>query len=383
MKTQEMALVNSIPLLDLKRQDFLLQEEMESALKAVIQTGMYILGPEIMRLEQTLAEYSQCKHAIACASGSEALLMSLMALDIQPGDEVIVPSFTFFATASAVARLGAKPVFADISPQTFNISPAHVAQLITKRTRALIPVHLFGQMAEMDALLQIARDTGICVVEDAAQSIGAEYGTHRAGSMGDMGCFSFYPTKNLGAAGDGGAITTNRDDLAEKIRLIRGHGMHPRYYHKIIGLNGRLDAFQGAILNVKFPHLDDWTRTRQSNARRYAELFAEKKLNEVIQIPRCYIHGRHVWNQFCIRVPGGVRDDLRKYLSSAQIGTEIYYPLGLHEQECFAYLGYKPEDLPITHMVTRDVMALPIFPGLTEEEQKQVVEKIAEFFKCS
>ncbi len=379
-KAEQDSLDPRVPLLDLHRQHVPLKEEIAAALARVCDSGAFILGPEATLLEQNVAAYSQAKHAVACASGSDALLLALMAFDIQAGDEVILPSFTFFATASAVTRLGARPVFADIDPVTFNIDPAAVASLVSSATKAILPVHLFGQAAEMDALLRVAQTAGVPVVEDAAQAIGAEFDGRRAGSMGDVGCFSFYPTKNLGAAGDGGMLTAHRDDLANRLRLLRTHGMEPRYYHKVVGINSRLDSFQAAILNIKLPHLDRWSTMRQSNAQRYAEMFAAAGLDRVLTLPATAPRRRHVWNQYVVRVPDGKRDELRQFLGAAKIGSEIYYPLGLHVQECFRYLGYRDADLPETNRAAREVLALPIFPELTADEQQRVVNRIAAFF---
>jgi len=371
----------AVPLLDLKRHYAPLRDQIAAALLRVCDSGAFVLGPEVQALEHNLAGYCQVRHAIGCASGSDALLLALMALDIGPGDEVILPSFTFFATASAVARLGARPVFADIDPATFNLDPRHVQHLVGPRTRAILPVHLFGQCAEMEPILRIAQSAGIAVIEDAAQAIGAEYDGRRAGSMGHIGCFSFYPTKNLGGAGDGGMLTTSDDTLAEKLRLLRVHGMAPRYYHKMVGINSRLDSFQAAVLNVKFSHLEHWTAQRQANAQRYAQLFAAAGLDRVLVLPQPAPWRRHVWNQYVIRVPDGRRDALRQFLAEAQIGTEIYYPLGVHAQECFRHLGYREGDLPETDQAAREVLALPIFPELTEQEQHAVVQRIAEYYR--
>ncbi len=372
--------IQGVPLLDLGRQHSALRAEILAALGGVCDSGGFVLGTEVTRLEQQLAAYSQAKHAVACASGSDALLLALMALDVSAGDEVILPSFTFFATASAVTRLGARPVFADIDPQTFNIDPEHVAALVTPSTKAIIPVHLFGQAVDTVALAKIAQPRGIALVEDVAQAIGAESQGRRVGSIGAIGCFSFYPTKNLGGAGDGGMLTTQSDDLADRLRLLRGHGMRPRYFHSCIGINSRLDSFQAAVLNVKFPLLDHWTFLRQTNADRYAELFTAAGLHRTIVLPETRPGVRHVWNQYVVRVPGGLRTPLREALAEARIGTEIYYPLGLHQQECFRYLGYQPDDLPETRCAADEVLALPIFPELRAEEQKFVVERIAAFF---
>jgi len=370
-----------VPLLDLGRQYALLKRPIAEALLRVCESGRFVLGPDVDELEKDMAAYCRSRHAIGCASGSDALLLALMACEVAPGDEVVLPSFTFFATGSAVTRLGAKPVFADIDPVTFNIDPAEIERLINPATKAILPVHLFGQCAQMDAICRIAQAAGLPVIEDAAQAMGAELDGRPAGSIGDVGCFSFYPTKNLGGAGDGGMLTSNRDDLADKLRLLRVHGMHPRYHHKLLGINSRLDSFQAAVLNVKLPHLDHWTAMRQANARRYTKLFAEAGLHGVLGLPACAPGRRHVWNQYVIRVPDGRRDPLRQFLAEAKIGTEIYYPMGLHEQACFAYLGYSPGDLPQTDRATREVLALPIFPELTAPEQQFVVDRIAAFFR--
>jgi dTDP-4-amino-4,6-dideoxygalactose transaminase len=372
--------IQGVPLLDLGRQHSGLKAEILAALGRVCDSGGFVLGAEVTQLEQQLATYCQAKHAIGCASGSDALLLALMALDISAGDEVILPSFTFFATASAVTRLGARPVFADIDPQSFNIDPKHVAALVTPATKAIIPVHLFGQAVDTVALAKIARPRGISIVEDAAQAIGAEIQGRRAGSIGAIGCFSFYPTKNLGGAGDGGMLTTQSDDLADRLRLLRGHGMRPRYFHSCIGINSRLDSFQAAVLNIKFPFLDHWTFLRQTNADRYTELFTAAGLHRAVGLPTTLPGMRHVWNQYVIRVPEGLRTPLREALAEAHIGTEIYYPLGLHQQECFRYLSYQPNDLPETRRAAEEVLALPIFPELRAEEQQFVVERIAAFF---
>ncbi|MFC1597419.1 DegT/DnrJ/EryC1/StrS family aminotransferase [Planctomycetota bacterium] len=370
-----------VPLLDLSRQYGTLKQQIGAALLRVCDSGAFVLGPDVAELETSVAAYCGTGHAIGCASGSDALLLALMAFDVGPGDEVILPSFTFFATASAVTRLGAKPVFADIDPVTFNIDPKHVERLITPATKAILPVHLFGQCAEMDAICRIAQAGNLPVIEDAAQAIGAQLDGRLAGSIGGVGCFSFYPTKNLGGAGDGGMLTCSRDDLADKLRLLRTHGMRPRYHHKLVGVNSRLDSFQAAVLNVKLPYLDHWTAQRQANARRYTELFTQAGLDRVLGLPASAVGRRHVWNQYVIRVPEGNRDRLRQFLAKAKIGTEIYYPMGLHEQECFACVGQDPADLPETHRATREVLALPIFPELTDKEQQFVVERIAAFFR--
>jgi len=367
-----------VPLLDLARQHGPLLSQFSESLNRVCQSGWFVLGPEVAKLEESVAKYSDAQYAVGCASGSDALLLAMMACGIGDGDEVILPSFTFFATASAVTRLGATPIFADIDPVSFNISPAAIESLITPKTKAIIPVHLFGRCAEMDQIVRIAKSASLAVIEDCAQAIGAEFQGRRAGSMGEIGCFSFYPTKNLGGAGDGGMLTSNSDALADSLQLLRGHGMRPRYYHKAIGINSRLDAFQAAILNIKMPLLDQWSHMRQTNAKRYTEMFEAIGLDEVIGVPDPGNDIRHVWNQYVIRVPNNRRNELRKHLTDVNIGTEIYYPLGLHRQECFQYLGQT--DLPETDRAAAEVLALPIFPELTAEEQQQVVETIALFF---
>jgi dTDP-4-amino-4,6-dideoxygalactose transaminase len=369
-----------VPLLDIKRQYEPLREKMLAAMIRVCDSGRYILGPDCEELERALAAYTGARHAIACASGSDAILLALMALNIGPDDEVICPSYTFFATASAVWRLGAEPVFVDIEPGTFNLDPRRIESLITPQTRAIIPVHLFGQCAAMDEIGRVAEKHNLAIVEDACQSIGASYAGRAAGTLGDIGCFSFYPTKNLGGIGDGGFLTTDRDDLAAKLRLLRVHGMEPRYYHQIVGINSRLDSLQAAVLNIKLPYLEEWTHKRQANAERYHSLFAAAGLDKILTLPQTARAAKHVWNQYTIRVPDGQRDELRKHLTTAKIGTEIYYPVPLHEQKCFASLGYQLGSLPETELAARETLALPIFPELTADEQKVVVESIADFF---
>ncbi len=371
----------AVPLLDMQRQYEPLREAIRGAIDRVCESGRFILGPDCEQLEQGIVAFSGAKHAIGCASGSDALLLALMALDIKPGDEVIVPSFTFFATASAVSRLGATPVFVDIDPVTFNIDPAAILPRISSATKAIIPVHLFGQCADMHAIQAIAAAHGLPVVEDAAQAIGAAFAEQSAGAIGDIGCFSFYPTKNLGGFGDGGMLTTNSDELAERLKLLRAHGMAPRYYHKVVGINSRLDSIQAAVLNVKLPHLNRWAQLRRANAEFYLQLFREHGLDRALGLPTTAPDRRHVWNQFVVRVPGGRRDALRAHLTAAKVGTEIYYPLGLHEQECFCSLGYQKGSLPHAEQASAEVLALPIFPELRVVEQRAVVSRVAEFFK--
>lgn len=369
-----------VGLLALDRQYATLRNDIRAAIERVCDSGRFILGPDVTDLENELARMLGVPHAISCASGSDALLLALMAIDIKAGDEVILPSYTFFATASAVTRLGAVPIFADIDPDTYLVSPADVQRKISRRTKAIIPVHLFGRTADMDAILPVAKAAGVPVIEDAAQSILSTWHGRCSGGLGDIGCFSFYPTKNLGGVGDGGFMTTTRDDLAAKLKLLRVHGMEPRYYHQVVGINSRLDSIQAAVLRVKLPHLDHWTTGRQDNAARYAELFAEYDLDRHVTVPGDESRGRHVWNQFVVRIAGGQRDALRTHLSKCGVGTEIYYPVPLHLQKCFAHLGWGVGDLPETEKAALETLALPIYPELQAIEQETVVGRIAEFF---
>ncbi|MEX0936622.1 MAG: DegT/DnrJ/EryC1/StrS family aminotransferase [Pirellulales bacterium] len=367
---------NSVPLLDVSRQNDGLRDELLAALADVCDSGRFIHGPQCAELESRVAEYCQTTHAVGCASGSDALLLALMVLDIGPGDEVILPSFTFFATAGAVWRLGAKPVFADIVPDTFNVDPESVRRQITPATRAIIPVHLFGQCADMDALAEITADAKIAIIEDAAQAIGAEWAGRGAGSMGRLGCFSFYPTKNLGGCGDGGMITTDDAQLAARLRILRDHGQHPQYHHQLVGINSRLDTLQAAALLVKLARLDRWTTQRRENAQRYAGSFARLGLNTRLGLPAESNACHHVWNQYTIRVPEGARDELRERLAGVGVGSAVYYPVPLHLQECFAPLGYKIGSLPETERAAREVLSLPIFPGLSAQEIDAVVDAV-------
>jgi dTDP-4-amino-4,6-dideoxygalactose transaminase len=368
-----------VPLLDLSEQNQTLRPEIEAALGRVLDTNAFILGGEVQALEKELADYCGTKYAIGCASGSDALLLALMALDVSAGDEVITTPYSFFATVSAVTRLGAVPVFVDIDPATYNLDISQVEGKITERTRAIQPVHLYGQCADMAGLRGVAEKFGIPIVEDAAQAIGAEENGSRAGAMSEIGCFSFYPSKNLGGMGDGGFMTTNDDELARKLFALRVHGSEERYYHKWVGLNSRLDGFQGAVLRVKLPYLDAWSDKRKANADRYRALFTDAGLAEEIGLPFERENVRHIYNQFVIRVPGR-RDDLREFLGSNDIGTDIYYPVPLHSQECFAYLGYHEGDFPESERASRETLALPIFPELRTDQQEYVVEKISEFY---
>ena len=379
--TAQADLLPSVGLLALDRQYEALKEEFHAAIQRVCDSGRFVLGPDVEELESELARMLGVPHAIGCASGSDALLLALMAVGIESGDEVLLPSYTFFATASAVTRLGATPVFVDIDPETYLLDPTDLLRKISPRSRAVIPVHLFGRTADMDAILPIAEHAGIPVIEDAAQSILSTWHGRCSGGLGDIGCFSFYPTKNLGGFGDGGFLTTTRDDLAERLRLLRVHGMEPRYYHQVVGINSRLDSIQAAVLRVKLPHLDSWTSQRQANAATYTELFSRAGLDGKVIVPTDEARGRHVWNQFVIRVPGGHRDSLRAHLREQGVATEIYYPVPLHLQECFRYVGCGEGSLPATEQAARETLALPIFPELTATEQRTVVGRIAEYFQ--
>ena len=372
--------MRKIPMLDLKAQYRNLAEETESAVKRVLESQQLILGPEVKDLEREIAAYCQCEYAVGCASGSDALLLALMAFDVGPGDEVITTPFTFFATAGSIIRLGAKPVFVDIDPQSFNMNVATLASAVTARTKAIMPVHLFGQCVEMESVEQVARRTGAAIIEDAAQAIGAEYYGRRAGSLGDVAAFSFYPSKNLGGAGDGGMLTTNRSEVAEELRMLRAHGAKRKYYHDRVGVNSRLDSLQAAILRVKFRYLDDWAAARQANARRYDDLFDEAGLREngQVTVPSVGAGQHHVFNQYVIRVEK--RDDLRAYLNGCGVGTEIYYPVPMHLQTCFADLGYAKGDFIEAEKAADEALAIPIYPELTEDDQAYVVSTIARFY---
>ena len=371
----------NVPLLDLKAQYASIREEVRQAVDAVLESQYFILGPGVAQCEELLAPYCGCEHAVGVSSGSDALMISLMAEGIGPGDEVVTTPYTFFATAGAISRVGAVPVFADILPDTYNIDPAQIESRITPRTKAIIPVHLYGQCAEMDPILDIARRRGLLVIEDAAQAIGAEYKGRRAGSMGRYGCFSFFPSKNLGAAGDGGMVTTKDAGVAEKLRILRVHGSQSKYYHTVIGGNFRFDALQAAIITVKLRHLDQWTAARQSNAARYRRLFEAAGLTNdgLVQLPFETPGNRHIYNQFVIRAKR--RNALQAYLKEQGIGTEIYYPVALHLQECFARLGGREGDFPESETAARQTLALPIYPELSDEQAQWVVASIARFLQ--
>jgi dTDP-4-amino-4,6-dideoxygalactose transaminase len=396
-----------VPLLDLSEQYRALAEPIRREFDEILRTQSFILGPKVEELERGLAGYCGAGHAIGVSSGTDALLAILMALGIGPRDAVVTTAYTFFATGGCIARVGATPIFVDIDPVTFNISPAAIVNLLERRchknadnqrvdsagrfVRAVIPVHLFGLCCEMDAINELAQREQLTVIEDAAQAIGAEYLTkdgrvRQAGTMSAAGCFSFYPSKNLGAAGDAGMIVCDDDELAGRFRSFRQHGMEPRYFHHVIGGNFRLDAIQAAILKIKLPYLNQWSAARRAVADVYREEFTQRGLTNRVTLPAEPYRGHgltnhHIYHQYVIRVPQ--RDALQKYLAQREIGSAIYYPLGLHEQECFAYLGYRAGDLPETERAARESLALPIYPELTREMQSEVVAAIAEFFAKS
>ena len=370
----------NVPLLDIKEQNAALRPQIEAALGRVLDTNAFILGSEVAELECELAGYCGTKYAIGCASGSDALLLAMMALDVGPGDEVITTPYSFFATVSAVTRVGATPVFVDIDPLTYNLDVSQVEAKIGERTKAIQPVHLFGQCADMAALNEVTKRHGVPVIEDAAQAIGADENGVRAGAMSEIGCFSFYPSKNLGGMGDGGFMTTSDDRIAEKLLALRVHGSKERYYHKWVGLNSRLDGFQGAILRVKLPHLDSWSDARRANALRYRQLFSDYGLTKEIGLPVEREACRHIYNQYVIRVPN-FRDALREYLSENGVGTDIYYPVPLHLQECFAFVGHSKGDFPESERAAAETLALPIYPELRADQQEYVVETIGRFYR--
>lgn len=389
----------NVSLLDLKAQNGALEPELQEAFLRVVRSGHFILGPEVERFERALAEFTGAKHVVGVSSGTDAILVALMALGIGPGDEVICPSFTFFATAGCVARVGAKPVFVDSCPVCFNLDLRDVARKITVRTKAIVPVHLFGQAAEMDGLLELSRAHGLRVIEDAAQALGATYRGRQVGTMGDCGTISFFPTKNLGALGDAGAVLTNDAALYERAKILRMHGMEPKYHHALVGGCFRLDALQAAMLSVKLPHFNGYTAKRRGNAALYAELLGklpgvrtaraedcgcaiEAKMEEKARIvlPVAYAQNGHIWNQYTLRVIGaGQREALRAHLTSRGIGSEIYYPVPLHEQKCFAELGYRAEEIPWAHRLAGEAISVPIYPEIPAGEIEQVCAAIGEF----
>ncbi len=368
-----------VPALDLNAHHEPIKEEILSAIRKVIDANAFILGAEVAGMEQDIARYCQVKHCLGVSSGSDALLLALMALDVKPGDEIITTPFTFFATVGAIARLGARAVFVDIDPATYNLAVDQIEEKITPRTRGILPVHLYGQCADMDPILEIARRHQLWVVEDAAQAIGAEYHGRRAGSMGTIGCFSFFPSKNLGSFGDGGAVTTNDDVLAEKMKVLRVHGSKPKYYHKVIGGNFRLDTIQAAVVQVKLRYLDEWSAGRQRAAHRYDRLLVKAGLAGGLVRTPTVAQNRHIFNQYVIRAAH--RDALQAHLTAQGIGNAIYYPLPLHLQECFAYLGYQRGDFPESELAATQTLALPMYPELTEEQQQMVIQNIAQFYQ--
>ena len=386
-----------VPLLDLKAQYKSIKQELDAAVLNVAESQYFILGPEVDKMEKDFCDYLGCKHAIGVSSGTDALLLALMAIDIQPGDEVIVPTYSFFATAGVVSRLNAIPMLTDIDPVTFNIDPEDVKKKITSKTKAIIPVHLYGQSADMESLMRIAKEKNIFVIEDAAQAIGTEYKDGKCvGTIGDIGCFSFFPSKNLGGYGDGGLVTTNNDELAHMLRIKRVHGGEQKYYHKVIGGNFRIDALQSAVLRVKLPHLDKWSEKRRNNADYYNELFIKSGLAEEtgkinfdgknqVLLPRAVyknvsgLKNYHIYNQYIIRIQK--RDELKKYLTENEIGNEIYYPVPFHMQECFTKLNHKTGDFPEAEKASLTSLALPVYPELTKEQQEYVVQKLKQFIQ--
>ena len=373
----------AIPLLDLKAQYATIKHEVRIAIDRVLDSQQFILGAEVEAFEREIAGYCGTAHAIGVSSGSDALLVALMALGIGPGDDVITTAYSFSASAGAIARLGARPVFVDIRMNDHNIDPEGVARAVTPRTKAIMPVHLFGQMADMDPLMEVAGHHGLVVVEDAAQAIGAEHQGRRAGSIGTTGCFSFFPSKNLGGFGDGGLVTTNDDGLAERLRLLRSHGSKPKYHSREIGGNFRLDALQAAVLSVKLRHLDRWTEARRDNADRYRSLLDGPVTTgaRTVTTPADIAGRRHVYNQFVVRT--AERDALRAHLAAAQIGTEVYYPIPLHLMDAFRYLGHGVGDFPVSEAAARETLALPIYAELSEEMQRRVAAAIGEWRAAS
>lgn len=375
-----------VPLLDLKVHHEPLQQEIMVVLEQIFKSQTFILGPEVGRLEERIAAYCQSQYGVGVTSGTDALLIALMALGIGPGDEVITTPYSFFATAGVVVRLGAKPVFVDIDPVTYNIDPAKIDRVVTAKTKAIIPVHLYGQCADMGPIMEVAKQHKLSIIEDAAQAIGSEYRDgRRACSIGTIGCLSFFPSKNLGCLGDGGMAVTSDPELAERMRILRVHGSKPKYYHKLIGGNFRLDTIQAAVLNIKLNYLDEWTRRRQKNAIRYGELFKLSGLLDraKVRLPapvyrESGVHHYHIYNQFILRVDR--RDALVAYLKQKEIGVEIYYPVPFHLQECLGYLGYKEGDFPESELAAKETIALPIYPELTREQQAEVVDAVTAFY---
>ena len=371
----------AVPALDLKAQYLSIREEIDQAIQTVVENQAFVLGPEVANLEREIASYCGASRAVGCASGSDALLLPLLALEVGPGDEIVTSPYSFFATAGAVWRTGAKPVFVDVEPDTYNIDPKAIESAITPRTKGIIPVHLYGQTADMGPIDEIARRHNLFILEDAAQAIGASQNGRRAGALGHVAAFSFYPSKNLGAFGDAGMITTLDAELADRVARLRVHGMEPKYVHHEVGFNSRLDALQAAVLRVKLRHLDSWTNARRLVAKRYDDLFEDRGLAEIVQTPIERPGNFHVFNQYVVRVLDGSRDELKTYLSSRRIGTEVYYPIPLHLQTCFSTLGHVPGDFPVSEDSARRTLALPMYPELSEESQALVVDAIAAFYR--
>jgi dTDP-4-amino-4,6-dideoxygalactose transaminase len=367
-----------VPFIDLVPQYQGMSSEVLAAVERVLSEQKFILGDEVAALEMEVAAYCDARHAIGCNSGTDALILALQALDIGPGDEVITTPFSFFATASAICRAGATPVFVDIEPDTFNIDPRAVEEAITPQTKAIMPVHLYGHCADMEPLQRIATHHGLNIVEDACQAIGADYRGRRAGVLGDVGCFSFFPTKNLGGAGDGGMMTTDDPELAKRLKRLRVHGDIGQYEHLELGMNSRLDALQAAVLRVKLQRLDQWTAARQKNAKRYAELFRQTGLTETLALPKAHPDCRHVYNQFCVRVRHGLRDTVLQGLRDRKVGCAVYYPKPLHVQTCFAHLGYRAGQFPESEAASQSILALPIYPELPEDHLERVVAALGE-----
>lgn len=372
-----------VPFIDLVPQHQRIAAEVMEAVGRVFAEQKFILGDEVAELEHEVSVYCDSRHAIGCNSGTDALILALMALNVGPGDEVITTPFTFFATASAICRVGATPVFVDIDPVSYNLDPEAVERAITKETKAIIPVHLFGQCAEMDPLWRLATQHHLAIIEDACQAIGAEYRGRRAGVLGTVACFSFFPTKNLGGAGDGGMLTTDDADLASRLRRLRVHGDTGGYEHIEIGLNSRLDALQAAVLRVKLMHLETWTEARQRNAKRYADLFRFHQLEGFFDLPEILPERRHVFNQYCVRVRNNQRDHVLNSLRQRKIGCAVYYPKPLHLQKCFAHLGYQPGDLPHSETAAREILALPSYPELPMADQELVVRALVDICQSS
>jgi dTDP-4-amino-4,6-dideoxygalactose transaminase len=372
-----------VPLCDIQAQYRALKEGIDAAVLRVLASGQAILGPEVAAFEQETAAFCGALHGVGCGSGTDALVLALRALDIGPGDEVIVPPFTFFATASAVVRIGATPVFVDIDPLTYNIDPNQIEARITPKTRAIIPVHLFGQCCDMDPIWDLAEAYQLYVIEDAAQSFGSEYKGRRCGTLGVVCCLSFYPTKNLGAVGDAGLVTTNDPAVDKKLRALRVHGSEVKYYHKYVGYNMRLDAVHAAVLRVKLPHVPQWLSSREAAAKRYDALIEAANLHGFMRRPVTQPDRRHTFNQYVIRVPGGHRDPLVKHLKESGVGVEVYYPLSLHQQDCFKFLGYRTGDFPTSEEAANGVLALPMFPEITEAQQERVIEVCTSYLRQS